>query len=97
MHHEEENEANTRPTWLSINTPPIHKTKGFFPTVSLLVVDCGPPDDLPNGHMEYITGPEVTTYKAVIQYSCEETFYTMSSDGKYFLQGGAGGTWNLSP
>ncbi|XP_005353767.1 mannan-binding lectin serine protease 2 isoform X1 [Microtus ochrogaster] len=58
------------------------------------IVDCGPPDDLPNGHMEYITGPEVTTYKAVIQYSCEETFYTMSSDGKYVCE--ADGFWTSS-
>lgn len=73
----------------------VQGTKGFFPV--LLVVDCGPPDDLPNGHMNYITGPEVTTYKAIIQYSCEETFYTMSGDGKYFLQGGVDSIWNLSP
>ncbi|EGW13941.1 Uncharacterized protein C1orf127 [Cricetulus griseus] len=44
------------------------------------IVDCGPPDELPNGHVNYITGPEVTTYKAIIQYNCEETFYTMSGD-----------------
>lgn len=43
----------------------------------MLVVDCGLPDDLPNGQVEYITGPEVTTYRAVIQYRCNETFYTM--------------------
>lgn len=71
--------------------------KGIPPPISLLVIDCGPPDDLPNGHVDYITGPEVTTYKAVIQYSCEETFYTMSSNGKYLLHGGMGGIWNLSP
>lgn len=67
----------------------VQGTKGFFPV--LLVVDCGPPDDLPNGHMNYITGPEVTTYKAIIQYSCEETFYTMSGDGKYVCE--ADGFW----
>lgn len=54
---------------------------------SFLVVDCGPPDDLPSGRVEYITGPEVTTYKAVIQYSCEETFYTMKvNDGMHIVQ-----------
>ncbi|KAL1776726.1 mannan-binding lectin serine protease 2 isoform X1 [Sigmodon hispidus] len=58
------------------------------------IVDCGPPDDLPNGHMEYITGPEVTTYKAVIQYRCEETFYIMRSDGKYVCE--ADGFWTSS-
>jgi mannan-binding lectin serine protease 2 len=48
-----------------------------------LVVDCGPPDDLSNGRVDFVTGPEVTTYKAVIQYSCEETFYMMKrNDGK---------------
>ncbi|XP_045154701.1 mannan-binding lectin serine protease 2 isoform X1 [Echinops telfairi] len=49
------------------------------------LVDCGPPEDLPNGRVEYITGPEVTTYKSLIQYSCTENFYTMrtSNDGKY--------------
>ncbi|EDL81129.1 mannan-binding lectin serine peptidase 2, isoform CRA_d [Rattus norvegicus] len=58
------------------------------------IIDCGPPDDLPNGHVDYITGPEVTTYKAVIQYSCEETFYTMSSNGKYVCE--ADGFWTSS-
>ncbi|XP_029331830.1 mannan-binding lectin serine protease 2 isoform X3 [Mus caroli] len=58
------------------------------------IIDCGPPDDLPNGHVEYITGPEVTTYKAVIQYSCEEPFYTMSSNGKYVCE--ADGFWTSS-
>ncbi|XP_077007448.1 mannan-binding lectin serine protease 2 isoform X2 [Tamandua tetradactyla] len=54
------------------------------------IVDCGPPDDVPNGQVEYITGPEVTTYKAVIQYSCK-TFYTMKTnyDGKYVCEADA--------
>lgn len=68
--------------------------KGIPPPISLLVIDCGPPDDLPNGHVDYITGPQVTTYKAVIQYSCEETFYTMSSNGKYVCE--ADGFWTSS-
>uniref|UniRef100_A0A8C6RI58 MBL associated serine protease 2 n=1 Tax=Nannospalax galili TaxID=1026970 RepID=A0A8C6RI58_NANGA len=59
------------------------------------IVDCGPPDDLPNGHVEYITGLEVTTYKAVIQYSCQETFYTMRhNNGKYVCE--ADGFWTSS-
>ncbi|XP_005404064.1 PREDICTED: mannan-binding lectin serine protease 2 isoform X1 [Chinchilla lanigera] len=58
-------------------------------------VDCGPPDDLPNGQVEYITGPDVTTYQAEIQYSCRDTFYTMkSSDGKYVCE--ADGFWTSS-
>lgn len=33
--------------------------------------------------MEYLTGSEVTTYEAVIQYRCDEAFYTMArGDGK---------------
>ncbi|GAB5574543.1 mannan-binding lectin serine protease 2 isoform X2 [Prionailurus iriomotensis] len=44
------------------------------------VVDCGPPEDLPNGQVQYVTGPEVTTYKAEIQYRCTEIFYTMRSE-----------------
>ncbi|KAF6345040.1 mannan binding lectin serine peptidase 2 [Rhinolophus ferrumequinum] len=59
------------------------------------IVDCGPPDDLPNGQVEYVTGPEVTTYKAVIQYRCNETFYTMrTDDGKYVCE--ADGFWTSS-
>ncbi|KAM5248709.1 LOW QUALITY PROTEIN: mannan-binding lectin serine protease 2 [Ctenodactylus gundi] len=59
------------------------------------IVDCGPPDDLPNGRMGYITSPDVTTYKAVIQYSCDESFYTMKrSDGKYVCE--ADGFWTSS-
>ncbi|XP_053433282.1 mannan-binding lectin serine protease 2 isoform X1 [Nycticebus coucang] len=59
------------------------------------IVDCGPPDDLPCGRVEYVTGPEVTTYKAVIQYSCQETFYTMKmGDGKYVCE--ADGFWTSS-
>ncbi|XP_006866496.1 PREDICTED: mannan-binding lectin serine protease 2 [Chrysochloris asiatica] len=57
------------------------------------IVDCGPPDDLPNGQVEYITGPEETTYQAVIQYSCKENFYSMKTDndGKYVCK--ADGFW----
>ncbi|KAM5270458.1 mannan-binding lectin serine protease 2 isoform 2-T2 [Hipposideros larvatus] len=59
------------------------------------IVDCGPPEDLPNGQVEYLTGPEVTTYKAVIQYRCNETFYTMrADDGKYVCE--ADGFWTSS-
>ncbi|ELW68648.1 Mannan-binding lectin serine protease 2 [Tupaia chinensis] len=50
------------------------------PMPACSIVDCGPPENLPNGQVKYITGPEVTTYKAVIQYSCKETFYTMKTD-----------------
>ncbi|KAL4666683.1 hypothetical protein H8959_005372 [Pygathrix nigripes] len=65
------------------------------PMPSCSIVDCGPPDDLPSGRVEHITGPEVTTYKAVIQYSCEETFYTMKvNDGKYVCE--ADGFWTSS-
>uniref|UniRef100_A0A7N5JCU7 MBL associated serine protease 2 n=1 Tax=Ailuropoda melanoleuca TaxID=9646 RepID=A0A7N5JCU7_AILME len=59
------------------------------------IVDCGPPDDLPSGQVQYITGPDVTTYKAVIQYRCRETFYTMTpNDGKYVCE--ADGFWTSS-
>ncbi|XP_045331551.1 mannan-binding lectin serine protease 2 isoform X2 [Leopardus geoffroyi] len=59
------------------------------------IVDCGPPEDLPNGQVQYVTGPEVTTYKAEIQYRCNEIFYTMrSEDGKYVC--GADGFWTSS-
>uniref|UniRef100_A0A8C7AK49 Complement C1s subcomponent n=1 Tax=Neovison vison TaxID=452646 RepID=A0A8C7AK49_NEOVI len=64
-----------------------------MPTCS--IVDCGPPDDLPMGRVEYITGPEVTTYRAVIQYHCNEVFYTMTpTDGKYVCE--ADGFWTSS-
>ncbi|KAK1340509.1 hypothetical protein QTO34_019079 [Cnephaeus nilssonii] len=59
------------------------------------IVECGPPDDLANGRVEYLTGAEVTTYKAVIQYRCNETFYTMTrGDGKYVCE--ADGFWTSS-
>ncbi|XP_004679374.1 PREDICTED: mannan-binding lectin serine protease 2 [Condylura cristata] len=59
------------------------------------IVDCGPPDDLPNGRVDYITGPEVTTHKAEIQYRCNETFYTMAAgNGKYVCE--ADGFWTSS-
>ncbi|XP_045865342.1 mannan-binding lectin serine protease 2 isoform X1 [Meles meles] len=64
-----------------------------MPTCS--IVDCGPPDDLPTGRVEYITGPEVTTYRAVIQYRCDDVFYTMTPhDGKYVCE--ADGFWTSS-
>lgn len=54
------------------------------PLPGSLVVDCGPPDDLPNGRVEYLTGSEVTEYRAEVQYRCNETFYTMTGgDGKH--------------
>ncbi|XP_044247326.2 mannan-binding lectin serine protease 2 isoform X3 [Ursus arctos] len=59
------------------------------------IVDCGPPDDLPSGQVQYITGPDVTTYKAVIQYRCHDIFYTMTpNDGKYVCE--ADGFWTSS-
>ncbi|XP_021564673.1 mannan-binding lectin serine protease 2 [Carlito syrichta] len=65
------------------------------PVPTCSIVDCGPPDDLPNGQVEYITGPDVTTYRAVIQYSCQETFYTMKTDdGDYVCE--ADGFWTSS-
>uniref|UniRef100_M3YYC6 Complement C1s subcomponent n=1 Tax=Mustela putorius furo TaxID=9669 RepID=M3YYC6_MUSPF len=64
-----------------------------MPTCS--IVDCGPPDDLPMGRVQYVTGPEVTTYRAVIQYHCNEVFYTMTpNDGKYVCA--ADGFWTSS-
>uniref|UniRef100_A0A8C3W449 Complement C1s subcomponent n=1 Tax=Catagonus wagneri TaxID=51154 RepID=A0A8C3W449_9CETA len=58
------------------------------------IVDCGPPDDLQNGRVECVTGPEVTTYKAEIKYHCNE-FYTMGTDdGKYVCE--ADGFWRRS-
>uniref|UniRef100_A0A8C5XBQ4 Mannan-binding lectin serine protease 2 n=1 Tax=Microcebus murinus TaxID=30608 RepID=A0A8C5XBQ4_MICMU len=65
------------------------------PVPECSIVDCGPPDDLPSGQVEYVTGPEVTTYKAVIQYSCQETFYMMKTgDGEYVCE--ADGFWTSS-
>lgn len=62
------------------------KVQTDFPLLCLLVVDCGPPDDLPSGQVDYITGAEVTIYKAVVQYRCNE-FYTMrTDDGKQTVQ-----------
>ncbi|XP_037354906.1 mannan-binding lectin serine protease 2 [Talpa occidentalis] len=59
------------------------------------IVDCGPPEDLPSGRVEYVTGPEVTTYRAAIQYRCNETFYAMrAGDGKYVCA--ADGFWTSS-
>lgn len=65
-----------------------------FPSSIFLVVDCGPPDDLQNGQVEYITAPEVTTYKAEMRYRCN-AFYTMRIDhGKYVCE--ADGFWMRS-
>uniref|UniRef100_F6S7Y6 MBL associated serine protease 2 n=1 Tax=Monodelphis domestica TaxID=13616 RepID=F6S7Y6_MONDO len=68
----------------------------FLPRLHLLVVDCGPPDDLRKGRVTYITGGEVTTYGAMIQYSCAGPFYAMkmNNDGKYRC--GADGFWKSS-
>lgn len=68
-----------------------------FPSSIFLVVDCGPPDDLQNGQVEYITAPEVTTYKAEMRYRCN-AFYTMRIDhGKQTAQSWVGDVRNLSP
>lgn len=88
-------DSTTRPKRLS--QPPglfgvrIENTSWHLSPPYLLVVDCGPPDDLPNGQVEYVTGPEVTTYKAVVQYRCNETFYRMrTDDGKPTVQSWGG-------
>ena len=47
-------------------------------------VDCGPPDDLPAGRVEFLTGPGVTTYGAGIRYHCDGSFYAMTAgDGEH--------------
>ncbi|CAK6440589.1 unnamed protein product [Pipistrellus nathusii] len=59
------------------------------------IVDCGPPEALPGGRVEHLTGPEVTVYRAEVQYRCNETFYTMAGgDGKYVCE--ADGFWTSS-
>uniref|UniRef100_A0A7M4EAW4 MBL associated serine protease 2 n=1 Tax=Crocodylus porosus TaxID=8502 RepID=A0A7M4EAW4_CROPO len=59
----------------------IREGRAFFPFlflfVNCLVVNCGPPEDIDNGTVTYVTRPEVTTYKAEIQYKCEGPFYSM--------------------
>ncbi|XP_072684516.1 mannan-binding lectin serine protease 2 isoform X1 [Canis lupus baileyi] len=58
-------------------------------------VDCGPPDDLPAGRVEFLTGPGVTTYGAGIRYHCDGSFYAMTAgDGKYVCE--ADGFWTSS-
>ncbi|XP_074874282.1 mannan-binding lectin serine protease 2 [Carettochelys insculpta] len=66
------------------------------PMAKCTIVNCGQPKDTDNGTVTYITGPEVTTYKAEIQYKCESTFYTLkaSNNGRY--QCGADGYWKNS-
>lgn len=79
--------STTQPTTITISTHHFnvriqHKLTSSPIIYYLLVVDCGPPDDLPSGQVEYITGPAVTTYRAVVKYRCNE-FYTMTTnDGK---------------
>ncbi|XP_040851778.1 mannan-binding lectin serine protease 2-like, partial [Ochotona curzoniae] len=59
------------------------------------IVDCGPPEDIANGQVRYVTDADVTTFKAVIEYSCEGPFYTLSvGDGKYVCE--ADGFWTSS-
>ncbi|XP_006016220.1 mannan-binding lectin serine protease 2 isoform X1 [Alligator sinensis] len=66
------------------------------PMAKCIIVNCGPPEDIDNGTVTYVTRPEVTTYKAEIQYKCEGPFYTMKekSNGKY--QCSADGFWKNS-
>ncbi|XP_060040679.1 mannan-binding lectin serine protease 2, partial [Erinaceus europaeus] len=58
------------------------------------VVDCGPPDGLPNGEAAYLSGPEATTYKAAIQYRCKDLYSMRAGDGKYLCE--ADGFWTNS-
>lgn len=79
--------ASTRPNAVSaLSEPewtllPARGQRTLTPSpVCLPVVDCGPPEALPHGQAEHITGPDVTTYKAEIQYRCTGPFYTMRTD-----------------
>ena len=74
--------STTQPTTITISTHHFNVRIQYKRTSlshHLLVVDCGPPDDLPSGQVEYITAPAVTTYRAVVKYHCNE-FYTMTTD-----------------
>uniref|UniRef100_A0A670YKT7 Granzyme M n=1 Tax=Pseudonaja textilis TaxID=8673 RepID=A0A670YKT7_PSETE len=43
------------------------------------VVDCGPANDIANGTLVYVTGREISTYQAEINYSCESPFYALKT------------------
>nr|XP_025867649.1 mannan-binding lectin serine protease 2 [Vulpes vulpes] len=58
-------------------------------------VDCGPPDDLPAGRVEFLTGPGATTHRAEIRYHCNGGLHAMTAgDGKYVCE--ADGFWTSS-
>ncbi|XP_041621202.1 mannan-binding lectin serine protease 2 isoform X2 [Vulpes lagopus] len=57
--------------------------------------DCGPPDDLPAGRVEFLTGPGATTHRAEIRYHCNGGLHAMTAgDGKYVCE--ADGFWTSS-
>ncbi|XP_048475987.1 complement C1s-1 subcomponent-like [Rhincodon typus] len=52
------------------------KTPGY----SCQLVDCSVPPSIENGRFVFITEAAVTTYKAIIQYQCNEPYYQLQTD-----------------
>uniref|UniRef100_A0A670YBS2 Granzyme M n=1 Tax=Pseudonaja textilis TaxID=8673 RepID=A0A670YBS2_PSETE len=49
------------------------------PMAQCTIVDCGPANDIANGTLVYVTGREISTYQAEINYSCESPFYALKT------------------
>nr|XP_033779800.1 complement C1s subcomponent [Geotrypetes seraphini] len=56
-------------------------------------LNCGPPEEVDNGRIAYISGSESYSYGSEIRYSCIEKYYNMKSEGNGLYRCSEDGTW----
>ncbi|KAL7393378.1 hypothetical protein ABVT39_009947 [Epinephelus coioides] len=76
----------------SDSTPELQKHIGFSATYETIVVDCGEPEALLNGGVTYLSGSQ-NQYHSVVQYHCNEPFYTLTGGRNVTFTCEADGKW----
>ncbi|XP_043935097.1 complement C1s subcomponent-like [Protopterus annectens] len=70
-----------------------HLEKKELIYLSVSAVDCGPPKEIENGNLIYLTLFDMDTYEARIHYLCEELYYQLQKKGSGIYQCDAQGSW----
>ncbi|XP_047196985.1 complement C1s subcomponent-like [Hippoglossus stenolepis] len=79
----------------SNSTSEVQQHIGFTATYKSTVIDCGKPEPLLNGGMTYLSEFQ-NQYRSVVQYRCNEPFYSLPEDANAEFTCGADGKWKSS-